>query len=229
MRKVVAEAQRSRWLRLMRARRAGSTKSPCGDQGVSLMFGSTDIDSQVIAEWRPFFSMTAGAAAGLAGLLFVALSLHLRGITANPAYRYRARATLSVSILIFVISGLVLLPRQTGIWLGIEELVAIALQIGMLIWGISEVRAAAMKRTSELASTRPYQIRTAVGLVLGLVAMVGAVLLLVGIEFGLYILAFFCLVVLVWMVINSWALVVGIADEERSSGSGSAPRNEPSE
>ena len=46
------------------------------------------MDAQTIADWRGFFGMAAGTAAGLAGLVFVALSLHLKGIRAHPPYRY---------------------------------------------------------------------------------------------------------------------------------------------
>jgi hypothetical protein len=39
-----------------------------------LMLNSVDADPQLIAGWQPFFAASAGAAAALAGLLFVALS-----------------------------------------------------------------------------------------------------------------------------------------------------------
>ena len=37
------------------------------------------------ADWHDFFVMTGGAAAALAGLLFLAMSLHAREIIANPS------------------------------------------------------------------------------------------------------------------------------------------------
>ena len=55
--------------------------------------------------------MTAGTAAGLAGLVFVALSMHLKGIRAYPPYRYRAGSSLASMMAIFVLSSLVLFPE----------------------------------------------------------------------------------------------------------------------
>jgi hypothetical protein len=78
------------------------------------MLSGLDIDPECIAGWQPFFIMAGGAAAALAGLLFIALSIHVREIAAHPAFRYRALATLSIPLVVLVVSGLALLPRQTG-------------------------------------------------------------------------------------------------------------------
>jgi threonine/homoserine/homoserine lactone efflux protein len=45
------------------------------------------------------------------------------------------------------------------------------------------------------------------------VAAVGNILLATGRSVGLEILALCCLVFLVWLVFNAWALVIGLADE----------------
>src|SRR5215218_8710739 len=106
------------------------------------MFGATEIDAQILAEWRGVFGMAAGAAAGLAGLVFVALSLHLKGIRAYPPYRYRARSSLASMMLVFVVASLVLLPRQTSAWLGLEALVVIGADGAFLTWSFLRARAA---------------------------------------------------------------------------------------
>ena len=84
------------------------------------MVNSVDADPQLIAGWQPFFAVSAGAAAALAGLLFVALSIHAREIAEHPPFRYRALATLSIPLVVLVVSGLVLLRRQTR-FLGLEK------------------------------------------------------------------------------------------------------------
>ena len=48
-----------------------------------------------------------------------------------------------------------------------------------------------------------------------ILAILGALLLFVGLEIGLGILALFCLISLVWMAFNSWALLFAIADAEK--------------
>ena len=166
-----------------------------------------DADPLMIAGWQPFFTVAGGAAATLAGLLFVALSIHVREIAEHPAFRYRALATLSIPLVVLVVSGLALLPRQTGRSLGLEEVVPLALQIwAVLVW-FGRAR-------GSMRMERRYALRTAVGVALIVVAIGGAALLAVGMELGLGVLAAFCLVSLVWMAFNSWALLFAIADAE---------------
>jgi hypothetical protein len=180
------------------------------------MFGVTEIDAQIIAEWREFFGMAAGTAAGLAGLVFVALSMHLQGIRAYPPYRYRARSSLASMMMVFVVAGLVLLPRQTSAWLGLEELVVIGADGAFLAWSFLRARAAVAKRPLGLALLQPYQRRTILAVGLCLVGMGGAALVVAGLGAGFYVLAAFSMTTMVWVVINTWALVMGITDEDGS-------------
>jgi len=165
------------------------------------------INSDLLIEWRPFFLMVAGAAASLAGLLFVALSLHLRHIATSQLYRYRARLSLSSMVLVLVMASLVLIPRQSALELGVKEIFPIAAMIVLLVLGLLELR-----HTSQ-TTRRPYVIRTTVALVLVIVAVAGNTILATGRAVGLEILALCCLLFLVWLVINAWALVVVLADE----------------
>jgi hypothetical protein len=183
------------------------------------MFGATEIDAQIIADWQGFFGMAAGTAAGLAGLVFVALSMHLKGIRAYPPYRYRARSSLASMMLIFVVSSLVLFPRQSSAWLGLEELVAIGADAVFLTWSFLRARAAVAKQPLGLTLLRPYQIRTILAVGLCLIGMGGAALVGVGSEPGFYVLAAFSVVTMLWVMINTWALVLGITEEEESKGS----------
>jgi hypothetical protein len=186
------------------------------------MLGGTEMDAQIIADWRTFFGMTAGTAAGLAGLVFVALSLHLKGIRAYPPYRYRTVSSLASMMLVFVVSSLVLFPKQTSEWLGLEELVAIGALCAFLIWSFLGARQAVAKLPLGLTHLRPYQIRTTLAVGLAMIGMVGAALVWAGLEAGLYLLAAFSVVTMVWVVINSWALVIGITEEDASKGSSGA-------
>jgi hypothetical protein len=186
------------------------------------MLGATEIDAQTIADWRVFFGMAAGTAAGLAGFVFVALSLHLKGIRAYPPYRYRVGSSLASMMVVFVVSSLVLFPKQTSEWLGLEELVVIGALCAFLIWNFLRTREAVAKLPQGLTHLRPYQIRTTLALGLGLFGMVGAALVWAGLEAGFYVLAAFSIVTMVWVVINSWALVIGITDEHESSESSGA-------
>ena len=186
------------------------------------MFAVIEIDAQFIADWQGFFSMTAGTGAGLAGLVFVALSLHQKGIRAHPPYRYRARSSLASMMGVFVVSSLMLFPRQTSGWLGLESLAVIAADGLFLIVSFLRARKAVAKVPMGLALLRPYQMRTIMAVGVCLFGMVGAAMVWAGMEAGFYIVATFCVVTMVWVVINTWALVIGITEDDESHASSAA-------
>jgi hypothetical protein len=186
------------------------------------MLGGTELNEQSIADWRGFFGMTAGTAAGLAGLVFVALSLHLKGIRAHPPYRYRAGSSLASMMMVFILSSLVLFPKQTNEWLGLEALVVVGADGVLIVWNFLLARRAVAKQPMGLTLLRPFQIRTILAVVVALVGMLGAALVWAGQEAGLTVLAVFSIVTIVWVVINTWALVIGITDEDESKGSSAA-------
>lgn len=165
------------------------------------------ITSDVLTEWRPFFLMVAGASASLTGLLFVALSLHVRQITTDPLYRYRARLSLASLTSILIIASLVLIPRQSALALAVEEIFPIGTIILLLALGLVELRHVTA------APRRPYIIRTAIALALLVVTGVGDIVLGTGRSIGLEIIALCCLVFLAWLVFNAWALVIVLAEE----------------
>jgi hypothetical protein len=168
---------------------------------------------QIIAGWQAFFGMAAGTAAGLAGLVFVALSMHLKGIRAYPPYRYRSGSSLASLMIIFVISSLVLFPKQTNEWLGLELLVVIGAEGAFLTWSFLRACNAVTKLPLGLTLLRPYQVRTILAVGMCLFGMLGAALVWAGLEAGFYVLAMFSVITIVWVVINTWALVIGITDE----------------
>jgi hypothetical protein len=182
------------------------------------MLGATEIDAQIIADWRVFFGMAAGTAAGLAGLVFVALSMHQKGIRSYPPYRYRARSSLASLMMVFVLSSLVLFPGQTSDWLGLQELVVIGAEGAFLTWSFLRARKAVATLPLGLALLRPYLIRTILAVGLCLFGMVGGALVWAGLGAGFYIVAGFSVATIVWVVINTWALVLGITEEDGSDG-----------
>ena len=190
------------------------------------MLGGTEVDAQTIVDWQGFFGMAAGTSAGLAGLVFVALSLHLKGIRSYPPYRYRAGSSLSSMMSVFVVSSLVLFPKQTSEWLGLEELVVVGANGALLTWSFLRARQAVAKLPLGLTLLRPYQMRTILAVGLSVVWMVGAGLLWAGVEAGFYMLAAFSVVTMVWVVVNTWALVIGITDEDEAKESSGAKEKE---
>jgi modulator of FtsH protease len=77
-------------------------------------------DPVVVQEWQPFFMTLAGASAALAGLVFVAMSLHPRTILSHPIMRARALGTAFGFLLGVAWALILLMPARTapvGSWL----------------------------------------------------------------------------------------------------------------
>ena len=70
--------------------------------------------------WHDFFVMLGGAAAALTGLVFVALSLHLDRVAADPIHRFRAGVSVAGLSSVVVLSGAFLVPTQSHHAVGIE-------------------------------------------------------------------------------------------------------------
>jgi hypothetical protein len=77
-----------------------------------------------VSQWHDLFIAEAGAAAALAGLLFVAVSINLKQILAFPSLPARAATVLATLIVALVVSTLALVPGQSRDVLGIELLAA---------------------------------------------------------------------------------------------------------
>ena len=75
-----------------------------------------------IAEWNTFFTAQAAAAAALTGLVFVALSINLRQILADPALPGRAGEALLLLVQPVIVALAALIPRQPAHALGGELL-----------------------------------------------------------------------------------------------------------
>ena len=69
--------------------------------------------------WQNFYVMMGGANAALTGLVFVALSIHLREVLEHPTLRPRAVIALTVMTTKIVIAAIVLVPQSAQL-IGLE-------------------------------------------------------------------------------------------------------------
>ena len=82
-------------------------------------------------DWHDFFLAAAGAAAVLAGLVFVGLSINLDTIMATPTYGLPGRALEALVLLmaVLIVTCLLLVPAQGMVLAGVEVLV-----VGVADW-----------------------------------------------------------------------------------------------
>jgi hypothetical protein len=156
--------------------------------------------------WANFFMTAASASAALAGLVFVALSVNIARIIEVPHLPSRAGATIGTLILILV-SSMAVLIQQPPIALGVEILL-----FGICAW-ILKARSAYRSFADRVKTQRPVfeaVTETVLGQIQVLPFIVGAVLLILGNDYGLYWVAGGIIAVFVFSVYNSWVLLVEI-------------------
>src|SRR5918911_1564694 len=97
----------------------------------SLLYGRSEGTEKNMADWHDFLLAAAGAAAVLAGLVFVGLSINLDMIMSNPTYGLPGRALEALVLLmaVLIVTCLLLVPAQGMVLAGVEVLV-----VGIADW-----------------------------------------------------------------------------------------------
>ena len=141
--------------------------------------------------------------ATLAGLVFVALTINLRGVARDATHRYRAINMLTGFASVFLISALALMGRQPAFAVGLEWLVIAALAAVINTYGYIQ----AFRMRSSLYALSKVRM---VGGTLGYLGqIVGAILLLLGIPAGIYVSAIALIANFVYLISGSWLLILG--------------------
>jgi hypothetical protein len=158
--------------------------------------------------WHDFFLATAGAAAALTGLLFVAISLHLRFVATDPQYRGMARGSLIGLVMALVLSLAALIHQPSG-WLAVE-LVA----VGIAYTPFGGVVQILERRRKGVPIPLTTVLRAAGGYLLAFIGFLGG--LSVGFHAGpgLFVIAAILVAIVLWNLWNAWVLLMGVADEE---------------
>jgi hypothetical protein len=154
-------------------------------------------------QWSNFFILVGTGSATLAGLVFVALTINLRGVAKDATHRFRAINMLAGFTSVFVISALALMGHQPYLALGVE-------------WLIVSVLAGAINTNGFVQAYRLHSSLYALSLVriIGgsacyLGQIVGSLLLIFGIATGIYVAAIAVIVTFVYLISGAWLLILG--------------------
>ncbi|HEY0260726.1 MAG TPA: hypothetical protein VGC18_12855 [Lacisediminihabitans sp.] len=156
--------------------------------------------------WGDFFVAVAGAAAALAGLIIVAMSVTIKEIIASRTLPSRAGATVSSMVLILVLAILGLMPHQTDVVLGLEIVLASA--IALLPVLLMSHRVITDRTYAAGVATRVS--RVAIGVIPVALALAGGVVVIAGSSAGLFLVAAAMVLVFVTSMLNAWVLLVEI-------------------
>jgi hypothetical protein len=146
------------------------------------------------AAWQNFFLMMGTANATITGLLFVALSIHLREVLEHPRLKPRAVIALVVLTTQIVISAIVLVPQAREL-MGLEILVL----NGVFLYLDLRNR---VQTTINQATLLSFAIRLAYGY--------SAISLITGIGGGFYVLALVLVLTLARTMASCWALLTAL-------------------
>jgi hypothetical protein len=170
--------------------------------------------------WHDLFVVTGGAAAALAGLVFVAVTLHLSAVTGHPGHRHRARTIVASLGEILLASLIVLVPTLDHVGAG----VALTLVAGALLYETlkSTVQIApVLRRWHSDPIARTIAIRTTVGDMSMVIGFGGGISVAVGYGPGLSLVATDIIVRFALAIAGAWLLIVAVGED---SPVGSASR-----
>jgi hypothetical protein len=160
--------------------------------------------SEELVLWHDFNVALVTAAAGLLGLLFVALSIHIRALTdqRNAELRSVARSIFLGYVVSLGFGFLALMP-QTLQAFGLELLV---LDVGACIPFAAAARSG-LRATGVGFDRRVTMVQFIAGFALLASAIAGSIGVAIGEPSALFVVAGIAIVALLWGVFNTWELI----------------------
>jgi modulator of FtsH protease len=158
-----------------------------------------------LGDWSDFFVAAAGASAGLAGLIIVAMSVNIEVILAGKSLPSRAGATIASLVLVVVASIAALIPDVDDRAYG-----AIVLAVALIAVGLAVDSSVRIFQERAAAPPFTFVVKSALVLVPVTLVAIGGVIQLLGSPAGLYWVAAGVLAIFVGSVLNAWVLLVEI-------------------
>ncbi|UFS61002.1 hypothetical protein [Subtercola endophyticus] len=164
--------------------------------------------------WHDLFVASAGAAAALAGLIIVSMSVNIKQILATTSMPSRAGSSIAALVLVVVVSIGALIPIQAEWMLGLESLV-----FGLIALAFAVDSTVRLTQESTHPDAGGYRrplsnlvVNGAMSVLQVVPFVVGGVLLVVGggLAAGLSWIAAGILFVIIGAVVNAWVMLVEI-------------------
>ena len=164
----------------------------------------------MVADWETFYLVAGGAAAALTGLIFVAVTLHERGIIRSPLHRDRAWASLALLGTLLVFSLAAVVPGISMRLFGLGLLPFAAYWAYRTIWA-SKTLGPGM-RGLERPRHVYWQVEWVWWIGWVLVLVVGALMLVAESAVGLPVVAFAVLNMFCFALWSAWVLISEVSE-----------------
>ena len=163
--------------------------------------------------WQNVFVVLGSSSAALNGLLFIATSLHLQEIVSNPVMLRRAFNNTRFLLIILVEALLILIPQPMRV-LG-AELVAINL---LGLWLPLRFVYLFFANREDFRRGGALFYRAIIFRVSFLLGIAGGAALISHLNWGIYLIATSCVILLVRAVLTAWSIMLGVGQTERQKG-----------
>jgi hypothetical protein len=159
-----------------------------------------------MTEWSNFFQGELGAAAALAGLLFVAVSVNQTRILALGRMADRGLEGLAMLFMVLVVASLPLIPGQPMRLLGAEIFVVATATLVALV----PLQLGYLRLLEPVYRPRSTQMVWVNRVAMAVIALAGVVILCRGDGAGFYVLAVGILLTFIAAGANAWVLLIEI-------------------
>jgi modulator of FtsH protease len=156
--------------------------------------------------WSEFFVAAAGAAAALAGLIIVAMSVSIDDVVKIPGMTSRAATAIAMLVLVTAAALAGLIPSQSDQAFGIEVLV---LSLVGMVFALQSLWVL-VRHSPTSRRLIESVIKAGVSLLPFVALAVGAVLVIAGVPGGVHLIAFGSIAAFMAAVIAAWVMLVEI-------------------
>ena len=160
--------------------------------------------------WHDLYVMLGTSSAALIGLFFIATSLHIGEVASNPVFRVRAYYG-TLYLLTLLLQAILILVPQPIYALGVGLCVV---NLGGLSLPISNVYRYFYRNTDVGRRGGLMIYRAATYGASYVVGLAGAIMLIKGFDWGMYLVTASYAVLLVAVVLGAWAIMLGVGQTE---------------